>query len=123
MSTSNQQPNSNIQKFDLLDRTAKVGEDVIEFCQNIKGSVITNPLISQIVRSGTSIGANYAEANEANSKKDFQNKIAIAKKEAKETLHWLRMIVKADPNKRDWAAKIYKEVHELILIFAAILKK
>ena len=73
--------------YDLEERTAKLGERVIIFCREIKQDVITRPLISQLVRSGTSIGANYMEANGAVSKKDFNNKIHICKKEAQETKH------------------------------------
>ena len=71
--------------YDLEERTAKFGEDIIEFCKDIEHNVITKPIINQIIRSGTSIGANYMEANEASSKKDFRNKITICKKEIKET--------------------------------------
>ncbi len=63
--------------YDLEERTAKFGESVIEFCKSIKQDVITKPIIGQLVRSGTSIGANYMEANAASSKKDFRNKIFI----------------------------------------------
>ena len=90
---------NNQNKFDLVERTALFGENIIEFCKTIKTNPITEPLVKQIVRSGTSIGANYCEANESNSKKDFRYKVTIARKEAKETMHWLRMIVKADPIK------------------------
>jgi four helix bundle protein len=57
--------------YDLEERTAKFGENVIEFCKSIKQDVITKPLISQLVRSGTSVGANYMEANAASSRRDF----------------------------------------------------
>ena len=59
----------------------------------------------------------------AESKKDFKHKIAICKKEAKETMHWLRMIAKANPNKSEECRRLWKEAHELTLIFSAILKK
>jgi len=83
--------------YDLEERTAKFGENIIEFCKSIKQDAITKPIIIQLVRSGPSIGANYMEANAASSKKDFKNKIYICKKEAQETKHWLRMIVKCTP--------------------------
>ncbi len=57
--------------YDLEERTAKFGEDVIIFCRSIRQDVISSPLISQIVRSSTSVGANYMEANAASSRKDF----------------------------------------------------
>ncbi len=106
--------------FDLEERTAKFGEDIIIFCKTIKKDEITRPLISQIVRSATSVGANYMEANGASSKKDFRNKIYICKKEIKETKHWLRMIAIADETSKDKSRKLWKEAQELTLIFGKI---
>lgn len=107
--------------YDLEERTAKFGEDIIRFCQSIKQDTITKPLISQIIRSGTSVGANYMEANGASSKKDFKNKIFICKKEIQETKHWLRMMVVAIQNKKEEARKLWKEAQELTLIFGKII--
>jgi len=87
--------------YDLEERTAKFGEKIIRLCKTIKQDVITKPIINQIIRSGTSIGANYCEANGASSKKDFKNKIFIAKKETQETKHWLRMLAECDPERRE----------------------
>jgi four helix bundle protein len=120
---TNQTLNSNNQKFDLEERTAKFGEMIIDFAQTLSRNPINNPLISQLIRSATSVGANYCEANEANTKKDFRHKIALVKKEAKETMHWLRMISRANPVTKDDCQKIWKEAHELVLIFAAIFRK
>ncbi|KKQ95005.1 MAG: hypothetical protein UT66_C0026G0023 [candidate division CPR2 bacterium GW2011_GWC1_39_9] len=107
-------------KFDLEDRTAKLGETVIDFCRTCTQDVISKPLISQIIRSSTSIGANYMEANGACSKKDFRNKIFICKKEAQETKHWLRMLTKCFPDKKEELLAIWKEAQELTLIFQKI---
>ena len=85
--------------YDLEERAAKFGENIIEFIKKINRNEINHPLINQIIRSATSIGANYMEANEASSKRDFRNKIHICKKELNETKHWLRMIAKANPEK------------------------
>ena|SRR3989339_1224914 len=109
--------------YDLEDRTAKFGEEVIRFCKTIKQDVISRPIISQIVRSATSIGANYCEANGASSKKDFRNKIHICKKEAQETKHWLRMIAQCEANKKEELTKLWKEGQELTLIFGKIVSK
>ncbi|MBI3442553.1 MAG: four helix bundle protein [Candidatus Sungbacteria bacterium] len=109
-------------KYDLAERTARFGEAIIEFVQRLSDSPINRPLINQIVRSGTSIGANYMEADGAESKKDFQHKIGISKKEAKETLHWLRMIAKANPECAQRCRELWQEAHELVLIFSAITK-
>jgi len=78
------------------------------------------PLV-YLVEAGTSVGANYMEADGAESKKDFRHKIAICKKEAKETKHWLRMIRKANPQKAVECYKLWQEAHELTLIFSSIL--
>jgi four helix bundle protein len=107
--------------FDLEERTARFGEAVIDFVKLLPKNQVNSVLISQITRSGTSIGANYMEADAAESKKDFRHKIALCKKEAKETKHWLRMIAKANSDKRDECKKLFKEAQELTLIFSSIL--
>lgn len=109
------------QGFDLEERTAVFGENVIRFCKKIKQDIVTRPIITQIVRSATSIGANYMEANGASSRKDFKNKIHICKKEAQETKHWLRMISVADPEQKENARILWKEAQELTLIFGKIV--
>ncbi len=106
--------------YNLEERTAKFGKNVIRFCKNLKLSVITEPLVKQIVRSATSIGANYMEANGACSKSDFRNKIFICKKEAMETKHWIRMISSAVAEKEKELRVLWKEAHELSLIFSKI---
>ncbi len=81
---------------------------------------INRPLINQIVKSATSVGANYMEANQASSKKDFINKIRICQKEANETKHWLRMIAVANEGSKSDCRNLWREAHELTLIFAKI---
>lgn len=108
--------------YDLEERVGKFGEDIIEFAKKVTLNNITSPLVRQLVRSGTSIGANYLEANEASSKKDFKNKIYIAKKESNETKHWLRMISKAAPETGNEAKILWQEAHELTLIFGKIVQ-
>ena len=107
-------------KYDLEERTALFGENVIVFVRSIKQDEVNKPLIRQIVRSSTSIGANYMEADGGVSKKDFRNKIGTCKKESKETKHWLRMISKANPEKTEECRVLWKEAHELVLIFSKI---
>lgn len=106
--------------YDLEERTAKFGECVIKFCQQIKLTVITEPIVKQIIRSATSVGANYMEATGACSKSDFRNKIFFCKKEAQETKHWLRMLSTALPDKQTELRMLWKEAQELTLIFHAI---
>ncbi|MBU4331601.1 four helix bundle protein [Patescibacteria group bacterium] len=110
-------------KYDLEERTAKFGEDVIEFLFSLQKNDINRILINQTVRSGTSVGANYCEADGAESKKDFNHKIGICKKEAKETMHWLRMIAKANPDRAKECRILWQETHEFALIFSAIINK
>ena len=121
---SNVQPNPNFlnpKKYDLADRTMKFSKAIIDLSSKIPENTITRPLINQLVRAGTSIGANYCEADEASSKKDFRNKICICKKEARETKHWLRMIAKANPEKLDECRLLWNEAQELTLIFSKII--
>ena len=106
--------------YDLSDRTTSFGKEVVRFCNSIPKSVITVPLVSQLVRSGTSIGANYAEANGASSRNDFRHKIFICKKEAQETKHWFRMLSQCNPEKRDRLRKLWQEAQELTMIFQKI---
>lgn len=107
-------------KYNLEERTAVFGEKIIEFCRGLRQDSISNHLINQLVRSVTSIGANYMEANGASSRKDFQNKIYICKKEAQETKHWLRMLNTYYPEKRENIGLFWKEAQELTLIFQKI---
>ncbi|KKU44385.1 MAG: hypothetical protein UX60_C0007G0009 [Berkelbacteria bacterium GW2011_GWA2_46_7] len=108
-----------VDKFPLNERTAKFAEDIIELCQSIDATIMNRPIISQLVRSGTSIGANYAEATAGSSKKDFRNKIFICKKEAQETRYWLRMLTKLCGQKEQ-LLKLIDECQQLILIFQRI---
>jgi len=110
---TNQVQNSNTKKvFDTEERTALFGETIIKFIKTINDNSINRPLVSQLIRSATSIGANYMEADYAESKKDFRHKISICKKEAKETTHWLRMIATANPDKKEQCRQLWKEAHE-----------
>lgn len=120
---SNQISNDENPKYDLEERTAKFAEEVIEFAKKIPKNSITISMISQLVDAGTSVGANYNEADCAESKKDFVHKIGICKKESKETKYWLRMIVKAVPDLAHEAKILWKEARELNLIFITIYAK
>lgn len=106
--------------YNLEDRTIKFSEEIIKFVKRLKKDIINIPLISQLVRSATSIGANYCEANGASSKKDFKNKIYICKKEAKETKYWLQIIARANGDYKEECRKLWKEAQELTLIFSKI---
>lgn len=110
-------------KYDLEERTAKFGEDVIEFAKKLPRNDITKRIIPQLVGAGTAVGSNYCEADCAESNKDFIHKMAIANKEAKESKHFLRMASKASPEHASEGRKLWKEGHELNLIFTTIIKK
>jgi four helix bundle protein len=109
--------------FDLEERTAKFGEAIIEFALTIPQNPVTNRLISQLVGAGTSVGANYCEADDAYSRNEFRKNIATCKKEARETKFQLRMVVKAVPALKPHARALWREAKELHLIFAAILRR
>ena len=110
-------------KYDLEERTATFGESVIKFSRKIPKDSVTMKLITQLVNAGISVGANYCEADDAESKKDFRHKIGICKKEAREAKHWLRMITVACPELKEEADKHWNEARELNLIFNAIVNK
>jgi four helix bundle protein len=112
-------------KYDLEERTARFGEAVIAFAKKVPVTPVTRPLIDQLVKAGTSVGANYCEADDAESKKALRNKICTCRKESRESKHWLRMIGSAhdaEELKVD-ARRLWVEAKELNLIFSAIMRK
>jgi len=106
--------------FDLEERTARFGERVIIFAKSLPIDVVNSVLIGQLVRAATSVGANYCEADDAESKKDFRHKIGLCRKESRESKHWLRMIAAAEPPRRDEIRTLWQEAKELNLIFGSI---
>jgi four helix bundle protein len=108
-------------KYDLEERTAKLAENTIELVKKIKITAVNSRIVGQLVGSGGSIGANYSEATESESKRDFIHKISIAKKEIKETKHWLRLLAKSNPEVKTEVKKLWQETQELLLIFSKII--
>jgi four helix bundle protein len=108
---------------DLMERTAQFGEAVIRFAKSIPQNPVNNRLISQLVAAGTSIGANYCEADDAVSGKDFKLRIGTCRKESKETMFFLRMIASAEESLQSEARRLWREAKELNLIFGAIWRK
>jgi four helix bundle protein len=106
--------------YDLEERTARFGEAIIDFAKTIPQGAVTNRIVSQLVGAGTSIGANYVEADDAVSKKEFFKNIGTCKKETRETKHFLRMAVRAMPELRSEARKLWIEARELHLTFSKI---
>src|SRR6476660_4305689 len=111
------------QKFDLEERTARFGEAMIVFAKKIPRNAVTLSLITQMVRSGTSVGANYCEADDAVSRKEFRCKIGTCKKEARDTTYWLRVLANAEESVKEETRGLWLEAKALHLIFAAIWRK
>ena len=109
-------------KYDLEERTAQFGEAVIDFARAVPQNPVTSRLISQLVGAATSIGANYCEADDAVSRKEFFLRVGTCRKEARETKHFLRMIVRAVPELKPAARELWREARELHLIFAKICR-
>ena len=113
-------PSSESRVFDLEERTARFGETIVAFAKRVPVNPVTTRIITQLVDAGTSVGSNYCEADDAGSRKEFQYRISLCKRESRETRHWLRMIVAAVPDLRDEARGLWQEAKELNLIFGAI---
>ena len=109
--------------YDLLERTAVFGECAIQFAKKVPITPVTMQLITQLVKASTSIGANYTEADDAESRKDYRHKTGISRKESKETRFWLRMIVASESDLSDEAGHLSQEAHELNRIFGSIIRK
>lgn len=114
---------TNDPKYNLEERTAKFGEEIVKFCRKVPRSPVNDPLVNQLVKCGTSVGANYCEADDAESRDDFSHKIGICKKESREAKHFLRMIAIAIPELASEARILWQEAKELNLIFNSIYKK
>jgi len=118
-----EEPDGDGPRFDLEERTALFGEQVILFAKLMSNNSVNHRIIGQLVGAATSVGANYCEADEAVSKKDFRHKISICRKEAKETKHFLRMAATAEPDLKNKARSLWHEARELHLIFCSIYRK
>jgi four helix bundle protein len=110
-------------KFDLEERTTKFAKEVIRLCKSLSNNSINNRLFGQVVVSAGSIGANYREANDALGKKDFLLRLKISRKEAKETIHWLELILEANNEAVLVIKTLIKEARELKNILSAIIEK
>ena len=108
---------------DLAERTAKFGEAIIHFAKKIPRHPVNDRLIGQLVGAGTSVGANYCEADDAVSGKEFKQKIGTCRKESKESMFFLRMVAAAEEGLAAEARVLWREAKELNLIFGAIWRK
>lgn len=113
----------NSKKYDLEDRTLEFGKRIIHLSKALPKNSVNYTLVSQITRSGTSLGANYREANETETKKDFLFRMRICRKEGKETIYWLNLIIEANPEFADRIKPLLQEATELVKIFAAIIEE
>ncbi len=108
---------------DLYKRTERFSFQIITFIRTLKIDPINRSTISQLIRSSTSIGANYCEADCAESKKDFEHKIGICKKEARETEYWIKMLKHTIGKEMPELDLLEKEAKELFLISASIMSR
>jgi four helix bundle protein len=110
-----------VEKYDLEERTFRFARNVIEYVRHLPRGIPSREIGRQLVRSAGSVGANYIEANESLSKKDFIMRVKISKKEAKESKYWLRLTT---PNKQYESLKteLMCECEQLQKIFGAIIR-
>lgn len=117
-------PNSNKSKtYDLDERTLEFGKRVIRLCKSLSKDLVNTELTRQCIRSGTSIGANYLEANDSLGKKDFVYRMKISRKEAKETIYWLKLIAEANKEVEARMEILIQEAIELKKILSSIIEK
>jgi len=109
--------------FDLEERTTKFAKSVIKLCKELPKNSINDRLVSQVIGSAGSVGANYREANDALGRKDFIQRAKIARREAKECHHWLELISTANEDKETEIRPLTKEADELKRILSAIIAK
>jgi|SRR3989344_1417439 len=107
--------------YNLEKRTKTFSKNIINLLNDINKNEINRNIISQLIRSATSIGANYCEANNASSKKDFKNKIFICRKESQETKYWIELLAGTNKDMTNELRLLWKEAHELLLIFSKIV--
>jgi len=110
-------------KYALDERTLDFAKKIICLNKALPKNTANIELIRQLIRAGTSVGANYREANDALSKKDFVHRLRITRKEAKETQYWLELVIEANPEFKSRIDPLLQESVELIRIFSSIIEK
>ena len=121
--TKSQNTNNKDKKYDLEERTLEFAKRVIRLCRKLPEGTVNFKLVDQIIRSAGSVGANYREANDALGKKDFIHRLRIARKEAKETVFWLKLILEANKDKEQEVENLVGECTEIRNILSAIINK
>ncbi|MBI2051137.1 four helix bundle protein [Candidatus Roizmanbacteria bacterium] len=114
---------TNSKQYDLEERTLKFAEAVRDFVKELPRNFLNRDYIVQLIRASSSVGANYIEANEALSRKDFVHRIKICRKEAKESRYWLNLIEVQDKNLLLEQEALRQEATELTMIFSSIMRK
>ena len=109
--------------YDLEERTFCFAKEVRQFVKRLSHTIINSENGRQFIRSSGSVGANYIEANESLSKKDFKMRIKICRKEAKESRYWLRLLSSENVESNPECNGLIQEATELMNIFGAILQK
>jgi len=117
----NQKTNKDKSNYDLEDRTTEFAKRVIRLCKVLPNNSINYRLTGQAVGSAGSVGANYREANDALGKKDFIHRLRISRKEAKEIIHWLKLIEEANPELKPRMQDLKQEGKELKNILSSII--
>jgi four helix bundle protein len=113
----------NSKQYDLEERTLNFPREVIEFAKALLRTMANAEITKQVVRSSGSIGANYIEANESLSKKDFVMRIKICRKESRESSHWLKLAEVKNPDGEDKRVMLIEEATQLTKIFSSIVEK
>jgi len=112
-----------MKEFNLEKRTTEFAKAVIRLCKKLPRNPMNDRLVGQVVGSAGSVGANYREANDALGKKDFIQRMKIARREAKESLHWLELILESERNRESEIKPLIKEANELKKILSSIILK
>ena len=113
----------NSKQYDLEERTLRFAKEVIEFVNTIPKTMANTEIMKQLIRSSGSVGANYIEANEALSKKDFTMRVKSCRKEAKESRYWLRLIGVNGEDAEKRRQSLVNEATEIMKIFGSIVEK
>jgi four helix bundle protein len=123
VSTPKRMPEETNRYRELEERTTEFAIRIVRLCKALPPDTVNRRLVDQIVRSSGSVGANYREANECLGKKDFVHRLRIARKECKETEHWMRIIAEANPGYSKRMHELFEECGEIRNILSAILNK
>ena len=116
-----------MKKYDLRERTYKFAVDAVRFLSGLTSSPVAYPIFNQLIRSATSIGANVEEADSSPTRKDFKHKLVISKKEAAETVYWLKLgldagLISTEDNIGK-AKELLGECEQLVKILGSIIGK